>query len=682
MPRARMRLAMLPALFCLILVLYAGTAGARVVGIEIASRMPFAGGKTFGEVGAYEIISGKLKYSVDPTHAANKRIVDLSLAPTDSNGMVSFGGDFILLKPVTPERGNRRLILEVTNRGNLILLSYFNFAPFNNNPATARDAGDGFLLEKGYSLLWTAWNWDVLPGGERLQIDLPLALQDGQPIKGRVVAEMVPRYPTQNMPVAWGQSRGYPAALEDISSARLTVRSRQNDPRQLIPKENWRLAAIVGGRLEPSRRHVFLLDGFKPGQIYELDYMATKARVVGLGLAALRDAASYFRNGKGGENPLAGTLEKVIAFGHSQSGRVLQHMMWQGFHRDEAGREIFDGIFMNAPGGGKGSFNHRFAQTTRHPSQHEDHQYPADFFPFATVPQRDHVTGNTGDLLARVRAGGVMPKLMYTQTSSDYWARSASLLHTDVTGRRDLPLDPNARLYVFAGAQHFIWAGPRRGRFAYCHNPSDYRYFLRALIGNLDEWISSGRAPPESVRPLIADGSLGNLQTYKAKFPKVTDHKDRLAPPLGYLRPPRLDFGPRFAGQGIIDNQPPKFGPAYETLVPVPNRDGIDRGGIRLPQIAAPLGTYLGWNHRRDGAVDAIGRWSGSYLPFTKATLESRYGDEGGYADAVALAAKKLAGDGYLLPRDVPVIIKKAKARYRAQLNHDPADKGCAYLSP
>ena len=73
------------------------------------------------------------------------------------------------------KRGNRGLFLEVTNRGNLILLPYFNLAAFNNQPETIADAGDGFLLEKGYSLLWTAWNWDVLPGGGRLQMELPLA---------------------------------------------------------------------------------------------------------------------------------------------------------------------------------------------------------------------------------------------------------------------------------------------------------------------------------------------------------------------------------------------------------------------------------------------------------------------------------------------------------------------------
>lgn len=683
---------LLTVLAFMVMLLLVNAAAARVAELQIKSRTPFAGGKAFGTAGAYEVITGKLSYAVDPRVAANQRIVDLPLATPNRDGAVSFVGDFILLKPLLAGRGNRRLLLEVTNRGNLILLPYFNFAPFNNNPGTAADAGDGFLLKQGYSLLWTAWNWDVRAGGGRLQIELPIALQDGRPKKGRVVAEMVTGHPANSLPLAWGQSRGYPASLADLATARLTVRARQDGERRPIPRSDWQLVDLDDGNQGDGRR-IILAKGFEPGQLYEFSYIATKARVVGLGLASLRDAASYFRYDTSSANPLSGSIDLVLAFGHSQSARVLQHMMWQGFHMDEAGRSVFDAIFMNAPGGGKGSFNHRFAQTTRHPSQHEDHQYPADFFPFATVPQRDPVAGRTGDLLARVRAGGSFPKLFYTQTSTDYWARSASLLHTDVMGERDLPLDPHARLYVFTGAQHFIWVPSRRGRFTLCHNPSDYRFALRALLPRLDAWISSGQAPPANIRPTIAGGSLGSIAAYRRRFPDLPGANGRLRIPRHHLQPPRLDLGPRFARTGIIDIQPPKLGPPYNTLLPLPDRDGIDQGGIRLPQIAAPLGTYLGWNHRRDGAAQAIGRWSGSYIPFAgsreaaqegdnRLALDRRYGDLSGYLDAVDRAALELAADGFLLPQDIPAILATAKGRYLAQARRDMDDPGCGYLRP
>ena len=134
---------------------------ARVERLEILERMPFAKGHQFGDSGAYERIRGRLHYTVDPYNAANGLIVDLALAPLDSQGMVTFSGDFMLLHPVDPIRGNRNLLYEVGNRGNVGMLSFFNDAPRTNRPASLIDAGNGFLFREGYTLLWSACNWDV-----------------------------------------------------------------------------------------------------------------------------------------------------------------------------------------------------------------------------------------------------------------------------------------------------------------------------------------------------------------------------------------------------------------------------------------------------------------------------------------------------------------------------------------
>ena len=135
-------------------------------------------------------------------------------------------------------------------------------------------------------------------------------------------------------------------------------------------------------------------------------------------------------------------------------------MLWQALHVDEAGRMAFDGALIHVAGGGKGSFNHRFAQTTRHPSHLEDQQYPVDFFPV-----HHHANARSGDRrdrrrARRARAAGALPRLFYTTTSTEYWTRAASLLHTDVAGSADVPLDPHARLYFLAGAQHGNWRSP------------------------------------------------------------------------------------------------------------------------------------------------------------------------------------------------------------------------------
>lgn len=672
-------------------------AHAAVERIEVIERAPFAGGATFGAVGSYERIAGRLHFAIHPDDPANAPIVDLDLAPRDDRGLVTFASDFVLLRPEDLGRGNHRLLYEVNNRGNLGALAFFNEAPWSNDPSTLEDAGNGFLLRQGYSLLWSGWNWDVLPGEHRLQIALPIATEGDTPITGEVAAEFVVGQWTQLAPFMWGNSRGYPPLSLDAPGARLTVRDEPGGERQAIPRDLWRFARLEGDRLAPDPSHVFHAAGFEPGRIYEVVYTAQGPVVVGLGLAAIRDAIAFFRfeaaDASGVANPLAEAgapgPESALIFGISQSGRVIQHMLWQALHVDEAGRMTFDGALIHVAGAGKGSFNHRFAQTTRHPSQLEDHQYPADFFPFTTTPTHDPVTGARGDVLARARAAGALPRLFYTTTSTEYWTRAASLLHTDVTGSRDVPLDPRARLYFIAGAQHGNWRFAARAPFQNCGNPLDHRPPMRALLRALDAWITEGQEPPPSAYPTLADGTLGSVEDYRRAFPEIPG----LAVPSANLQPPRLDLGPRFKSQGIADRQPPELGPSYVTRVPLPDADGNDLGGIRLPALAIPLGTYTGWNLRRPevGAPGALARWSGSFIPFapTEATRETLgdprpslaagYASRDHYRRRIEAAGRALAADGFLLEDDLAAITERAVAFYDRVLAHEPADPSCAY---
>ena len=677
--------------------LAASSAEAAVAHIEIVERGPFAEGAAFGTVGSYERISGELRFALDPEHPANAAIVDVELAPRDHRGLVTFAADFILLRPADLSRGNHRLLYEVNNRGNLGALALFNEAGWNNDPASRADAGNGFLFERGYSLLWTGWNWDVLPGEDRLQIELPMATDQGAPITGPVAAEFVVAQWTRSASFMWGNSRGYPPVSLDAPGARLTVRDEPDGARTEIPRDRWRFARLEGDRLVPDPSHVFHVAGFEPGLIYEVVYEARDPRVVGLGLAAIRDAVSFFRfetaDAAGAANPLAEggapDPEAALIFGISQSARVIQHMLWQALHVDEAGRMTFDGALIHVAGGGKGSFNHRFAQTTRHPSHLEDQQFPADFFPFTTTPAHDPVSGETGDVLERARAAGALPRLFYTTTSTEYWTRAASLLHTDVTGSADVPLDPRARLYFLAGAQHGNWRFAERGPYQNCGNPLDHRPPMRALLLALDAWATAGRAPPDSVYPRLEGGTVGSVDDYRRAFPEVP----WVALPAGNLQPPRLDLGPRFATHGIADMQPAAFGPPYVTRVPLPDADGNDLGGIRLPAVALPLGTYTGWNLRRPevGAPGKLARWSGSFIPFAadeaarrasgdpRPSLEARYASRADYERGIEAAAAALVDQGFLLAEDVPEVAARAGDFYERVRAHDMGDASCAY---
>jgi hypothetical protein len=299
------------------------------------------------------------------------------------------------------------------------------------------------------------------------------------------------------------------------------------------------------------------------------------------------------------------------------------------------------------------------------------------------------MTGATGDVLGRARAAGALPHLFYTTTSTEYWTRAASLLHTDVTGREDVPLDPHARLYFLAAAQHGNWRFSARGPYQNCGNPLDHRPPMRALLLALDAWATEGREPPASVYPRLEDGTLGSVEDYRRAFAKIPG----VAVPTGNLQPARLDLGPRFASEGIADRQPPGFGPPFVTRVPQPDAAGNDRGGIRLPAVVLPLGTYTGWNLRRPevGAPDKLARWSGSFIPLApteaaqrasgdpRLSLETRYASRADYEVAIKAAAAALVDQRFLLADEVPQITRRAGAFYERVLAHAPDDLSCAY---
>jgi hypothetical protein len=626
-------------------------ASAKVVRVEIESRARVADGQLFGRSGIYEKITGKIYLEVDPDNRANQLIVDLHLAPRNGRGNVEFSTDFELHKPVDPLRGNRRLIYFVNNRG---------------NKASVRGAfhaggGENWLYRSGWSFLWCGWNCDAIVSDRKMNIYVPVARDNGKTITGNIYAEICTTSTgkTFSMPFYWGGSVAYPVVSMDNSQAMLTVRPFRADEPVEVPRDQWAFARWEDGRAVPDPGHLYLKDGFKPGWLYDLVYMGKDPKLTGLGFAAIRDVTSFFKYEKADENdnanPLAGVVEHAYAFGISQSGRVLYHFLYQGFNGDEKQRMVFDGVMPHVSGGGKGQFNYRFAQTTRHGSHHEDNLYASDFFPFNTVEQYDPVTGEHGDGLGRSRKSGFLPKVFFTGSSTEYWARSASLIHTDVEGRKDAGIDPNVRMYFVAGLSH----GDRR-----------YGPVGRALLTALDEWVSQGTEPPPSQLPRIADGTLVSLDTYRKNFPKIPG----VQTPESFFIPFRLDPGPRWHAEGIADNVPPKVGPRYGNLVPQVNDDGNELAGIHLPDIAVPLGTNVGWRLRPEGSPAAVTleRWAGSRWPFPRTaeqrkakddprkSILERYPTRRDYLAKVSECLLDLKRRRFLLDEDVTNLLEQA----------------------
>ncbi len=570
------------------------SAVAEVVHVTITSREVVSDAAEHRRSGPYEVIKGVIHLEVDPADPANREIVDLELASRNERGMVEFASDFELHKPVDPNRGNRRLLYFVNNRGNKIGSDHFT-----------TEMGRNWLYSEGWSYLWCGWNVDVIESDRKFNIEVPVATRSGQTITGKTYAEIISYADAlvYSMPFVWGGSVAYPVAEMDNANATLTMRPYRCEDAVEVPRDRWSFARLENGEVVPDPRSLYVKDGFKPGWLYDLVYVGKDPKPTGLGLAAIRDVVSFFRyetaDRAGSGNPLAGFVDHAYAWGHSQSARLLFHFVYQDFNGDERERKVFDGLIANCPGAGKGLFNSRFAQITRHGSHHEDLLYPIDVFPFTTVEQRDPVTGESGDAFALARASGFLPKVFFVNTTTDYWTRAASLLHTDTEGTRDAGIDPEARIYFIAGRTHI---------------DSRVGIIGRALLVALDEWVSDGVDPPDSEVPRIDNGTLVDLGTYLEAFP---DLPGVLYPP-SYYQPYRLNLGPRWHSEGIADNVPPTVGQRYVTLVPQVGPDGNEIAGIKLPEVAAPLATFTGWRMRSPDYSNTLRRNRGSVFPLPR----------------------------------------------------------------
>ena len=654
-------------------------ADARITRIEIVSvQSPTFEGRSFGAAGRYEKLAGRFFGEVDPADPLNAVITDIRLAPRNARGMVEYSGNFLIIRPVDPAKGNQRLLFEINNRGNILSFGLLNDAAKNSNdPSTAADAGNGFMMREGYTLVSGAWDSvsgtraDI--GGGPFLLDAPIALNpDGSDITGPSLEEFV--IDDDRTSVA---RLTYPAADLDTRKAVLTLRARPNEQPIVVPADQW--------RYEADGAAVSLLpEGtkFKPGTLYELVYPAKKPKVAGLGFAATRDLAAFLRYAKaddaGDANPLAGDVRQVYTTCVSQPCRFMRDFVALGFNEDDGAppdesgrrvrRKVVDGV-LNWVGGASGVFlNYRFAQPFRTHRQHIGRFYPEFQFPFAYQTTTDSVTGKTDGLLRRCSADGACPKIIEANSDNEYWAKDGALAEIDTRGR-DLPDEQNVRTYLLVGRPH--GDGIPASGLGICQqprNPLVGNAAMRALLTALDAWVSEGVEPPASMTPRVDDGTLVSPIQQEIGFPEIPGVRFSGRMHEGDL----MDFGPQ-ASEGILTILPPhRLGSPYPALVPKTDADGNSVAGVRLPDIAAPVATYTGWNLRKnppDEGCDA----SGMVIPFARAkaermangdprpSLEERYPDHDAYVRAVSVSAHDLERRRLLLEEDVERYIKAAE---------------------
>jgi hypothetical protein len=644
---------------------------AKIVRLEVTSTEVYDGAKKFGDAGEYIKISGWAYGEVDPNNSLNSIIQDIQLAPRNIRGKVEYATQFILLRPMNMSRCNGILFLSLPNRGNV-------FPP------------DTALLKRGYIYLWTAWQGDVLPGNDRIMIDVPVAKDSGKVITGKIRSEYEVSDITKTLNLSSGYFSGlthhsYDALKFDNSGATLTKRVHEEDKPEPIPNSDWsfsdcRAAAYPG---VANTSNISLKGGFDPNYIYELIYTGKDPLVMGLGFAAIRDVASFFKYQLGDErghpNPLivhgdtTTPVKAAIMQGVSQCGNFTRTFLQLGFNENENKKIVFEGVNDHI-GTRRVALNIRFGRPGGGGTQREDHLFPSHEPPFTWDVTLDPISGVKGGILEKCIQTNTCPKIIQTLSSTEYWQLRASLRTTDPYSKKDIPIPSNVRIYLFNSTQHTPFKINDKVS-GFSSNDNSYYPNLRALVIALENWVLNDKQPPASVYPRIDNNTLATPDKKSVGWTDIPG-----VPYNGKVNEGALiDHGPDYNYKYIsgILREPPvelkdKF---YHVLVPKVDKDDNELGGIRNTTVLVPLGTYTGWSLRQKGYGEGdLNALNGMFIPFKntkeertaagdqRLSLEERYQTHEGYVNAVKKAADELVGKGFLLAEDAANIIATAAA--------------------
>ena len=656
---------------------------AKVVRLVVERTTPYAGGKAFGETGAFDRLEGTVYMEVDPHDPLNAVIVNLDRAPRNDAGLVEFSAPFVIIKPVDMTRGNRKLLYGINNRGNAIEIPFQTFPQLA--PGASPDTGDGLFFRLGYAFVDAGWAGDITTTATRLGATLPVALQaDGSPIVADIRIESTGEGYT--LPLKGNDRfRSYETADTSTVRSTLTVREAIDGPRTLIPPDRWAFGTCATGRpsLSLSTTDICLFDGFTPDHIYDLTYPAKNPWVMGLGYAVTRDLGSFLRyaraDDEGNPNPLTepggSGLRRVYGLGISSTGMYLRDFLYLGFNEDETRRQVFDAVRIHIPGTHRLFANVEFADPNVYSrqDQHSDftsHSYP----PLTYAVTTDPISGLRDGILKRPETD---PLVFHVDTANEFWQMNASLNVHDGAGNR-VPLPDTVRLYSVASHSHVgaSGVGATPTDTGTCANATNgyrsYAPLMRALLVALDAWVDGDVDPPQSDYPDIRDGTLATVADAATAFPTIPG----VTFPTVVNELSALYYGPTFGSAGGRHTVlPPARGPRYLALVPTPDRDGHDLAGIRTIDIAVPVGTNTGWNLRAPGprGRDLCGL-NGSFIPFAKTqadrlatgdprlSLEERYGDHRGFVDAVRRASEQSVRRRFLLEEDAKITVEMAAA--------------------
>lgn len=650
---------------------------ARVTRIVVDQKeSPAFGGKSFGSVGQYETLVGSAFGELDPKDPHNTIITDLQFAPRNARGMVEYVATFMLVKPIDISKANGVLFYAVPNRGNRNRAGAYG---------VSGESGEEFLMKRGYIMLHSGWQGDLLPRPGIETITVPIAKNpDGSSITGTVLARfsnMLPASTTLPLPVA------HEAANLDTTKATLTRRAAEEGAIIPLASDHWAFADCSKTPFPgtPDSNKLCLKGGFNPAHLYELVYTAKDPLVLGIGFAATRDLVAFFRRTTKDDpsmlNPIAGQVRYVIAQGNSQSGNFIKTFIHLGFNRDEANRIVWDGANDHIAGR-QLAMNIRFA----HPGGAANLYEPGSEGPLWWGSYADAARGRkSASMLDRCTATKSCPRIFETFGAAEFWGLRMSPNLVGTAADVDIALPANVRRYYFPGTTH----GGGRGGFTtqvvpsptsgagVCELPTNNNSqaeSMRALLVSLTDWVARDTLPPPSQYPRLAQHQLVMPNPRAMGFPSIPG-----APLPGNHLNPYFDYdlGNEFKYEdmsGVIASQPPAIKRTFPLLVPKTDADGNETSGIPSALHQAPLATYLGWNVVESGFFKgrACG-FTGGLIPFAKTkaqrvasgdprlSLEERYRDHTGYVAAVRAAVGRLLRDHFLLPEDAERLVRQAE---------------------
>jgi hypothetical protein len=653
----------------------AAAATAEVVKLTVQQRQPLANARQ-----PYEKLTGRFTGELDPRLPQNAVITDIELAPRNARGMVEYAADFSILKPVDMSKASGVLVYNVPNRGRANIEGLGYFADFR---------------AAGHVLVASGWQADLVGAGTGLRSpavavndragDLftmvaPIARNsDGSSITGPAVARFydAPAGAT-TQPIIRGRVTGTatPASL-DTTKATLTRRTSEDGARVPIDAGAWAFADCTQtpfpGTPDPDR--LCLKDGFDPGSLYELTYVAKDPPVHGIGFAATRDLIAFLRR-HDADHPLGASVRFAIAQGTSQSGNYLRSFLNLGFNQSERRQRVFDGMNPNIAAR-QLAMNLRFAAPSGAAEMYEPGSEGLLWWDDYTDAARGR---RAGSLLARCRMSDTCPKIVETFGSAEFYSLRVSPNLVGTRADKDIPLPANVRRYYSPSTRH--GGGP--GGFAHeipvdaccmlAANPNPSNETNRALMKALVEWVVSDTAPPPSRYPMLAKGDLVPPGHASTGFPVIPGQP---LPDGVFLPFYDYDFGPgfRYADvSGVMSLQPPGVRQVLPQLVPKVDADGNELAGVRSVLLEVPLGTYTGWNPVArgffTGQIQALG---GGYIPFAKTkaqrlasgdprpSLEERYGTHDAYVARVKDAATRQVAERFLLQEDADRLVAQAE---------------------